>query len=106
MQAIAMAGSYNVGAHISSIVIFRRADDWRLIATIVNLRNALLGKVPCPEGEIWLSDADLVIVPKSRILWADDTINLVFTRGLYGVVPFSTSYSYTNFSDVGGFVVP
>jgi polysaccharide export outer membrane protein len=101
MQALAMAGSYNVGAHISSIVIFRRADDWRLIATIVNLRNALLGKVPCPEGEIWVSDADLIIVPKSRILWADDTINLLFTRGLYGVVPFGASYSYSNFSEVG-----
>jgi polysaccharide export outer membrane protein len=101
MQALAMAGSYNVGAHISSIVIFRRADDWRLIATIVNLRNAMLGKVPCPDGEIWVSDADLIIVPKSRILWADDTINLLFTRGLYGVIPFGTSYSYSNFTEVG-----
>jgi polysaccharide export outer membrane protein len=101
MQALAMAGSYNVGAHISSIVVFRRADDWRLIATIVNLRNAMLGKVPCPAGEIWISDADLIIVPKSRILWTDDTIELVFTRGLYGVIPFSGNYSFTNFTEVG-----
>jgi len=101
MQAIAMAGSYNVGAHISSIVIFRRADDWRLIATVVNLRNAMLGKVPCPPGEIWVSDADLIIVPKSRILWTDDTIELVFTRGLYGIIPFSGNYSFTNLTDVG-----
>jgi polysaccharide export outer membrane protein len=101
MQALAMAGSYNVGAHISSIVIFRRADDWRLIATVVNLRNAMLGKVPCPPGEIWVSDADLIIVPKSRILWTDDTIELVFTRGLYGVIPFSGNYSFTNFTEVG-----
>jgi polysaccharide export outer membrane protein len=99
LQAIAMAGSYNVGAHINSIVVFRRADDWRLIATIVDLRNAMLGKTPCPPGEIWVSDSDLIIVPKSRILWTDDTIELIFTRGIYGVVPFS--YSFSNFAEVG-----
>ena len=101
MQAISMAGSYNNGAHIAQIVIFRRADDWRLIATTVNLRNAMLGKVPCPSGEIWLSDADLIIVPKSRLLWTTNMIELVFTKGLYGVVPFSGSYSYTNFTELG-----
>ena len=102
MQALAMAGSYNVGAHIAQIVIFRRADDWRLIATTVDLRNSLLGKVPCPAGEIWVSDADLIIVPKSRILWTANTIELVFTKGLYGVVPFSGNYSITQLSTIGG----
>ncbi len=106
MQSIAMAGSYNVGAHISSVVVFRRADDWRLIATIVNLRNAMLGKVPCPAGEIWVSDADLVIVPKSRILWTDNVIEMVFTKGLYGVVPFMGNVSYTTFTGLGGGVAP
>lgn len=101
MQAIAMAGSYNNGAHIAQVVVFRRADDWRLIATTVDLRNTLLGKIPCPQGEIWLSDADLVLVPKSRILWTTDMIELFFTKGLYGVVPFSGSYSYTNFTEIG-----
>jgi len=101
MQAIAMAGSYNNGAHIAQVVVFRRADDWRLIATTVDLRNTLLGKVPCPQGEIWLSDADLVLVPKSRILWTTDMIELFFTKGLYGVIPFSGTYSYTNFTEIG-----
>ncbi len=101
MQAISMAGSYNNGAHIAQIVVFRRADDWRLIATTVNLRNAMLGKVPCPSGEIWLSDADLIIVPKSRLLWTTDMIDLIFTRGLYGIVPFTSTYSYTNFTEIG-----
>ncbi len=101
MQAIAMAGSYNVGAHIAAVVVFRRADDWRLIATVVNLRYAMLGKVPCPSGEIWVSDADLIIVPKSRILWTDNMIEMVFTKGLYGVIPFMGNYSFTNFTEIG-----
>jgi polysaccharide export outer membrane protein len=97
MQAIAMAGSWNVGAHITHIVVFRRADDWRLIATTLDLRAALLGRAPCPASEIWLGDADLVIVPKSKLLRTDNFIELIFTRGLYGVIPFQGNVSYTVF---------
>ncbi len=88
IQAISMAGSWNVGANLRQVVVFRRGDDWRLMATVVNLQAALFGNQPTPAGEIWLSDSDIVIVPKGSILIADDFINLVFTRGIYGVVPF------------------
>jgi polysaccharide export outer membrane protein len=56
------------------------------------LRPALLGKRPCPASEIWVSDADLIIVPKSKILRADNFIDLVFTRGIYGVMPIQGFY--------------
>ena len=100
LQALAMAGSWNVGAHLKQVVIFRRGDDWRLLATMVDLHGALHGKEPCPAGEIWLSDSDVVIVPKSPILVADDFINLVFTRGVYGVFPMSASLSLTELSSL------
>ncbi len=88
IQAISMAGGWNVGANLRQVVVFRRGDDWRLMATAVPLQAALLGNQPCPPGEIWLSDSDIVIVPKGPILIADEFIDLVFTRGLYGVIPF------------------
>ncbi|MHB8899446.1 MAG: polysaccharide biosynthesis/export family protein [Thermoguttaceae bacterium] len=94
LQAIAMAGSWNNGARLDQVVVFRRDDNWRLVATMVDLRAALRGKSPCPEGEIWLSDSDVVIVPKGPILETADFIELVFTRGIYGVMPFSTSYAF------------
>lgn len=100
MQAISMAGSWTVGAHITNVVVFRRADDWHLIATMLDLRAALLGKTPCPEGEIWVSDADLIIVPKSRILRTDNFIELVFTRGIYGVIPIRGNLGYSAFKGV------
>jgi polysaccharide export outer membrane protein len=100
MQAISMAGSWTVGAHITNVVVFRRADDWRLIATVLDLRAALLGKSPCPAAEIWVSDADLIIVPKSKLLRTDNFIDLVFTRGLYGVIPVNGSVSYSVFRDL------
>jgi polysaccharide export outer membrane protein len=96
MQALALAGSWNVGANVEQVVVFRRGEDWRLLATVLNLRPALLGKSPCPAGEIWVSDSDLVIVPKSKILLFDHFVELVFTKGVYGVLPFSTSVTYTN----------
>jgi polysaccharide biosynthesis/export protein len=101
IQAISMAGSWRVGAKLEHIVVFRRGDDWRLLATRIDLNGALRGKKPCPPGEIWLSDSDVVIVPKSAILEADDFINLVFTRGIYGVVPFSTSLDFGNLGTLG-----
>jgi polysaccharide export outer membrane protein len=91
MQAIALAGGWNNGGNLREIVVFRRAEDWRLIATRLDVRGALLGKRPCPADEIWLRDSDLVVVPKMPILLADDFIELVFTKGIYGVFPFSAA---------------
>ena len=97
MQAISMAGSWTVGAHITHVVVFRRGDDWRLMATMLDLRAAFLGRTPCPDGEIWVSDSDLVIVPKSKLLRADNFIELVFTRGIYGVLPIGYAINYSMF---------
>ena len=41
-----------------------------------------------------------MLVSKSKILVADNIIELVFTRGVYGVFPFSTSVSFTNLSSI------
>jgi polysaccharide biosynthesis/export protein len=98
LQALSMAGSWNVGAHLRQVVVFRRGDDWRLMATIINLEGALFGRDPCPKGEIWLDDSDVVIVPKSPILATDDFIELVFTRGIYGVMPVITNINFSKLS--------
>jgi polysaccharide biosynthesis/export protein len=96
MQAIALAGSWNVGANLRQVVIFRRGEDWRLLATTVDLQGALLyANQPCPAGEIWLNDSDVIILPKGKILLGDDFIHLVFTRGVYGILPFGASYSWS-----------
>jgi len=89
MQAIALAGGWNVGANLRQVVVFRRADDWRLMATMLDVWDPLMsGRGPCPADEIWLNDSDLVVVPKLPILQVDEWVELIFTRGIYGVVPF------------------
>jgi polysaccharide export outer membrane protein len=102
MQSIAIAGGWNVGANIEQVVIFRRTEDWQLVATMLDLRQALLGFRSAPVGEIWISDADLVIVPKTKLMLADNFINMFFTKGLYAMLPFSTVMSYNSLSYLNG----
>lgn len=92
-QAIALAGGWNFGGELKQIVVFRRTENWHLMATQVNVRAALLGKDPCPADEIWLRDSDIVIVPKSPMLLGTDFLDLLFTRGLYRIIPINVSYS-------------
>src|SRR5262245_50074139 len=74
MQSIALAGGWNNGGNLRQIVVFRRAEDWRLLATKIDIRGALYGERPAPSDEIWLRDSDIVVVPKSPILRTDDLI--------------------------------
>ncbi|MFV2066894.1 MAG: polysaccharide biosynthesis/export family protein [Pirellulales bacterium] len=99
MQSIALAGGWNVGGNLRQVVVFRRGDDWRLLATLLDVQGALYGRRPCPADEIWLSDSDIVLVPKAPILIADEFIDLVFTRGIYGAMPFQGIS--INFSKLG-----
>jgi len=39
-----------------------------------------------------------VIVPKGKILIADEFIELVFTRGIYGVFPLSATINFSKLS--------
>lgn len=88
-QAIALAGGHKLGANLRHIVIFRYAEDWRLVTTVVDLRGAILGKDPTPADNIWLRDSDTVIVPQSGIKSMNNFVRQVFTEGIYGVFPFS-----------------
>ena len=89
MQAIALAGGWNNGGNLRQVVVFRRAEDWRLMATLIDIRGALYGKRPNPSDEIFLRDSDIVVIPKSNIQATDDVIELLFTRGIYRAFPFT-----------------
>ena len=88
-QALAMAQGLRLGGNNREIVVMRRAEDWRLVATRIDLRGAHLGKDGLPSDEIWLRDGDLIIVPKTPIQRFDDFVQQVFVQGVYGVLPFA-----------------
>lgn len=87
--ALALAGGINTRGNKRDVVIFRRAEDWRLIVTKVDLAAVHLGKAAGHPDEIWVRDNDLLIVPPTPITRLDDFVDQVFTRGIYSVLPFA-----------------
>jgi polysaccharide biosynthesis/export protein len=101
MQSIALAGGWKLGGNLAHVVVFRRDDCWQLMATVLEIHLPLFGKQPCPADEIWLRDSDIIVVPKRPIKVVDDSIELIFTRGLYGVIPFQYTV-FQGLTNVGG----
>lgn len=101
MMALSMSGGRVNGGNFREIVVFRRAEDWRLLATRLDLNGAINGMRPAPSDEIWLRDSDIVVVPRMPIRRADDLIELYFTRGLYSAFPIGFGYSLNGSSTVG-----
>ena len=87
IQALALAGRWTPGANLRQVVVFRRGPDWRLMATMVDLRGALYARRPVPADDIWLNDSDIVLVPKTPIQQVDEVIEQYITRGVYSLVP-------------------
>ncbi len=87
LGAIASAGGHEVGGNMRQVVVFRRAEDWRMITTVLDLQGAILGKRPTPADEIWVRDSDVIIVPEKPITRLDNWIQQIFTDGLYGIFP-------------------
>jgi polysaccharide biosynthesis/export protein len=106
IQALALAEGPRTGANLRQVVVFRRAVDWRLLATKVDVRGALYGVRPIPSDDIWLRDNDTIIVPKSPIQSAADVISLVATNGVYAAAPFlGNGVLFTNDSSIATGVV-
>ncbi len=101
MQAVSLAGGWNVGGNLRQAVIFRRGDDWRLMATLIDIRGALYSKVATPADELWMNDSDVLVVPKAPIRVFDDYVNLVMTQGTYSIIPFRSFGSFAMFSTLG-----
>jgi polysaccharide export outer membrane protein len=100
MQSIALAGGWNNGGNLREVIVFRRAEDWRLLATRLDIRGALYGERPSPADEIWLRDSDVIVVPKMPIRRANDIIELYLTRGVYSAFPLGFGYSLNGSSTV------
>jgi len=79
---------------IDVVDVFRRAEDWRLLATKIDIRGGLYGERPAPSDEIWLRDSDVVVVPKAPVKRANDLIELYLSRGLYAAFPISFFYNF------------
>lgn len=90
-NAISLAGGWINGADLKHVIVLRRDEQWRLIATCLDLKDDLNGRSMENGNEIWLRDGDIVLVPKTSLKRFDDAVQLVLTNGLYKFFPFSPS---------------
>ncbi|MGB1708211.1 MAG: sugar ABC transporter substrate-binding protein, partial [Rubripirellula sp.] len=52
LGVIASAGRHLHEGNLRQVVIMRRAEDWRLVSTMLDLQGAVFGKRPTPADEI------------------------------------------------------
>jgi len=102
LAALAFAEGPNIGGNTRQVVVLRRGEDWRLMATMVDIRGALYGRRPVPADEIWLRDSDIVIVPKTPIQATDEFISQYFSQGLYSLFPqfANGQFNFQNFNNL------
>lgn len=82
LGAITSAGGHLPEGNLRRVVIMRRAGDWRLISTMLDLQGAVYGKRPTPVDEIWLRDGDVILIsgrPPTRL---NNWIRQVFSEGV------------------------
>jgi polysaccharide export outer membrane protein len=99
LGAIASAGGHLPGANMRQVVVLRRADDWRLISTMLDLNGAVVGKRPTPADEIWIRDGDVVIVPARPIQLFDRWVQQIFTDGVYSLIPPGLNFNVLDNND-------
>lgn len=100
MQAMSLAGSYVLGANLKHVVIFRRDEHWQLMATHVDMNHLRWGNKPCPAGELWVRDSDVILVPQRPLENANQIIEHLFTRGLYSVFPVDFRVGFAKLSTI------
>ena len=93
MAVLARAGSMKTTADLSEVIIFRNDGLERPIAIRVDLSQTT-------DKALWATNlyvhpADIIFVPKGTIDNLNDLINKVFTKGIYSILPFSSSFSAT-----------
>jgi len=87
MQAIALAGGFNSGGNLRQIIVFRRDQNYKLMATKLDLAGALFGRRPHPSDEIWLRDSDIILIPKQPIQRLSEQVNRYLVQTLYAIFP-------------------
>jgi polysaccharide export outer membrane protein len=89
MNALTLAGGFKKSGELEEIAVFRNEGLERPISFKVDLKKALRAGVSLTN--IKLKPGDIIYVPKTRLDERNDTIERIFTRGIWAVVPFSTS---------------
>jgi polysaccharide biosynthesis/export protein len=91
LSALTLAGGFKKSGELEEIAVFRNEGLERPIAFTVDIKSAITSGNAL--ANLKLKPGDILYVPKTRIDSINDTIERIFTKGIYSVLPF-----YSNFS--------
>ena len=90
-QALGQAGGFKESASLHDVLVIRNNGLLKPMAFRVDLQRLLdTGKM---YEDLYVQPSDIVYVPKGTLDNVNDVIAKIFTKGLYAVVPFSSSFT-------------
>ena len=89
LNALTLAGGFKKSGELEEIAVFRNEGLERPISFKVDIKTAL--KTGVSLTNIKLKPGDIIYVPKTRLDERNDDFERVFTRGIYAVLPFTSS---------------
>lgn len=89
LNALTLSGGFKKSGELKEVAIFRNEGLERPIAFRVDIRTALNTGVPLTN--IKLKPGDIVYVPKTGLDEWNDTVEKIFTKGIWAILPFTTS---------------
>lgn len=104
LDGIAIACGLKKTAYKKEIIIFRNDGLERPVALKVNLDLVL--NQGMTYADLRLRPADIVFVLKGKIDKFDDFAEKLFAKGIYAVLPFSTSFGATYWINPTPTVIP
>ena len=89
LNALTLSGGFKRSGELEEVAVFRNEGLERPIAFKVDIRTSL--KTGLALTNVRLKPGDIVYVPKTRLDERNDYLEKIFTRGIYTVLPFTTS---------------
>lgn len=89
LNALTISGGFKKSGELEEVAIFRNEGLERPISFKVDIQKALQSGYALTN--VKLKPGDIIYVPKTRLDQNLDTIEKIFTRGIYAVLPFTTS---------------
>lgn len=99
VQAIAASGGLTPRADRAKVLLIRRKGLPVPQGAVVDVQHLVSAKKQTEHGkmqdfsqfryDVWTQDMDIVYVPRSGLAEFDDWVDLVFTRGIRSILPYS-----------------
>ena len=92
LDALALSGGYTTSANLKEVLIMRNEGLEKPIAFKVDVASVL--KTGTIHPNLRLKAGDIVFVPKTKLDEFNDLMDKIFTKGIWTILPFTSSYSW------------